>query len=116
MTRISAAAENEITPEQFTRLIQLLNSIDHGKTTLVAVQGEGDIEITDLALMKKISLSGVKTAFYLKDVRSGVKRLVAAYEAGQTSKSTSRKFWGLVCSGAGLCDSCTQLFGDNPCK
>jgi hypothetical protein len=116
MMGISAAAENEITAEQFTRLIELLNNLDHGKTALVAVQGDREIEITDLALMKKISLSGVKTAFYFKDVKTGVKRLIAAYEAGQTTKSTSRKFWGMVCSGAGLCNSCAQLFGDNPCK
>jgi hypothetical protein len=116
MTGIAAAAANEITAEQFKEMILLLNKLDHGKTTLVAVQGEKVTDVTEFALMKKISLSGVKTAFYLKDVKSGVKRLIAEYESAQTSKSLSRDFWGKICRGAGLCDSCAQLFGDNPCK
>jgi hypothetical protein len=110
-----AAAANEITADQFKEMVLLLGKIDSGKTTLVAVQGDKTIEITDFALMKKISLSGIKTTFYLKNNKTGVRRLVIAYEPGETSKSLSRDFWGLICRGANLCKSCTQLFGDNPC-
>jgi hypothetical protein len=115
MTGIAAAAD-EITAEQFKGLIVLLNNLDHGKTTLIAVQGDKTIEITDFALMKKISLSGVKTTFYLKDSKTGVKRLVVSYEAGETSKSLSRDFWKLICRSSGLCGSCAELFGENLCK
>jgi hypothetical protein len=116
MTGIAAAAANEITSEQFKEMILLLSHLDHGKTALVAVQGDKIIEVTEFALLKKISLSGVKTTFYLQNTKTGVKTLVVAYEAGETSKSVSRIFWGKICQGTGLCDSCAQLFGDNPCK
>ena len=116
MTGIAAAAANEITAEQFKEMILLLNHLDHGKTALVAVQGDKIIEVTEFALLKKISLSGVKTTFYLQNTKTGVKTLVVAYEAGETSKSVSRIFWGKICQGTGLCNSCAQLFGDNPCK
>jgi hypothetical protein len=116
MTVIAPAAATEITAEQFKEMILLLSNLDHGKTTLLAVQGEKIIEVTEFALLKKISLSGVKTTFYLQNTKTGVKTLVVAYEAGETSKSVSRVFWGKICRGTGLCDSCAQLFGDNPCK
>jgi len=112
----SAAAADPITASQFKGLIALLSHPDHGKTTLLAVQGEKTIEVTDFALMKQIAASGIKTTFYLKDEKTGSKRQVATYEPSETDKSLSRDFWGLVCRGANLCYSCTQLFGDNPCK
>ena len=111
-----AVADEEITASQFKGLIALLSSVDHGKTTLVAVQGDRTIEVTEFALMKQIAASGIKTTFYLRDDKTGVRKLIAAYESSQTTKSLSREFWGKICSGAGLCYSCTQLFGDNPCK
>jgi hypothetical protein len=116
MTMMATAAANEITGEQFKEMILLLSHIEHGKTTLLAVQGDKIIEVTEFALMKKISLSGIKTSFYLQNTKTGVKTLVVTYEAGETSKSLSRDFWGIICRGAGLCGSCTQLFGENPCK
>jgi hypothetical protein len=116
MTAMATAAAKEITAEQFKEMILLLSHIEHGKTTLLAVQGDKIIEVTEFALMKKISLSGIKTSFYLQNTKTGVKTLVVTYEAGDTSKSVSRDFWGIICRGAGLCASCTQLFGDNPCK
>jgi hypothetical protein len=112
----SAVAQDEITASQFKELIVLLSHIEHGKTTLVAVQGNQTIEVTEFALMKQLSASGIKTTFYLRDDKTGVRKLIAAYESSQTTKSMSRKFWGLICSSSGLCQSCTQLFGDNPCK
>jgi hypothetical protein len=115
-TVAATAAASDITAEQFKEMILLLSNLDHGKTTLLAVQGDKIIEVKEFALMKKISLSGIKTTFYLQNAKTGVKTLVVTYEAGETSKSASRVFWGMICRGAGLCDSCTQLFGDNPCK
>jgi hypothetical protein len=115
MTGIAASAD-EITAEQFKGLIALLNNIDHGKASLIAVQGDKTVEITDLALMKRISLSGIKTTFYLKNSKTGAKTLVATYEAGETSKSLSRDFWKLICRSSGLCGSCAELFGENLCK
>jgi hypothetical protein len=112
----AAAAANDITAEQFKEMVLLLSHLEHGKTTLVAVQGDKVTEVTDFALLKKISLSGIKTTFYLQNAKTGVKTLVTGYEAGETSKSASRAFWGMICRGTGLCASCTQLFGDNPCK
>ena len=115
MTGIAAATE-EITAEQFKQLVVLLNNLDHGKTTLIAIQGDKTIEITDFALMKKNSLSGIKTTFYLKNNKTGVRTLVVEYEAGMTSKSLSRDFWKLICRTSSLCGSCAELFGENPCK
>jgi hypothetical protein len=112
----SAAAANDITAEQFKEMILLLSHLDHGKTVLVAVQGDKVIEVTEFALLKKISLSGIKTTFYLQNTKTGVKTLVVAYEAGETSKSAGRMFWGMICRSTGSCGGCTQLFGENPCK
>jgi hypothetical protein len=112
----SAAADDAITASQFKGLIALLSSVDHGKTTLIAVQGNRTIEVTEFTLMKQISMSGIKTTFYLRDNKTGSRKQIAAYEPSETGKSMSRDFWGLICRGAGLCQSCTQLFGDNPCK
>jgi hypothetical protein len=111
-----SAADDAITSSQFKGMIALLNPIDHGKSTLVAVQGNRTIDITEFAQMKQISMSGIKTAFYLRDDKTGAKKQIAIYEPSETGKSISRDFWGLACRGAGLCQSCTQLFGDNPCK
>jgi hypothetical protein len=115
MTGIAATA-NEITADQFKEMVLLLGKLDSGKTTLIAVQGDKTIEITDFALMKRISLSGVKTTFYLKNEKTGVKRLVVSYEPGETSKSLSRDFWKVICRASSLCNSCAELFGDNLCK
>jgi hypothetical protein len=114
--RMSATADEAITESQFKGLIVLLSHLDHGKSTLVAVQGNRTIEVTEFTLMKQISVSGIKTTFYLRDDKTGSKKQIAVYEPTETGKSMSRDFWGLICRGAALCQSCTQLFGDNPCK
>jgi hypothetical protein len=111
-----AVADDAITASQFKELITLLSSVDHGKTTLIAVQGNQTFEVTEFTLMKKISLSGIKTAFYLRNDKTGARKQIVVYEPSETGKSISRDFWGLICRGANLCQSCTQLFGDNPCK
>jgi hypothetical protein len=111
-----AVADEKITSSQFKGLIALLSSVDHGKTTLIAVQGNRTYEVTEFTLMKQISLSGIKTTFFLRDDKTGSRKQITVYEPSETGKSMSRNFWGLICSGAGLCQSCTQLFGDNPCK
>jgi hypothetical protein len=113
---MSAAADETITESQFKGLIVLLSHLDHGKATLIAAQGSRTFEVTEFALMKQISLSGIKTTFYLRDDKTGSRKQIAVYEPSETGKSMSRDFWGLICKSAALCPSCTQLFGDNPCK
>jgi hypothetical protein len=112
----STVAQDEITASQFKGLIALLSHVDHGKSTLVAVQGNRTIEVREFALMKQISTSGIKTTFYLRNDQTGSKKQIAVYEPAETGKSLGRAFWGMVCTSAGACKGCTELFGENPCK
>jgi hypothetical protein len=116
MPGTSAVADDTITASQFKGLIALLSHLDQGKATLVAVQGSQTIEVTEFALMKQISASGIKTTFFLRDDKTGSRKQIAIYGPSETGKTMSRPFWGLVCGSAGSCTGCTDLFGVNPCR
>lgn len=109
-------AQDTITESQFKALHVLLSSPDHGKTTLVAVQGDKKIEITDFALMKKIALSGIKTTFYLRNDKTGEMKELVVYQPSETGKSMNLEFCKVVCNKANICSSCAQIFGQSICR
>jgi len=113
---MSPAAQNDITADQFKAMVLLLSRIDGGRTTLVAVQGNKTVEITEFTLMNKIAASGIKTTFYLMNEKTGSKKEVAVYDPTDTGKSLSRSFWRIVCKSAGVCSGCAELFGEDICR